>query len=116
MEKKLWINEVRPGIYLMDEAREATGYLVVGEERACMIDTMNGYNDLYAAARKLTDKPLTVINTHGHPDHIFGNIYFEEAFINPDDLELARMFVEEPEFQALCREKGREMPPFRIFL
>ena len=113
MEKELFIREIRPGIYLMDEAHEATGYLVTGEERACVIDTMNGYNDLYSAVRKLTDKPLTVVNTHGHPDHIFGNIYFEEACIDPRDLPLASGFAEDPEFLKLCREKNASMPPFR---
>ncbi len=116
MDKELFIREVRPGIWLMDEAHEATGYLVVGTERACVIDTMNGYNDLYQAVRKITDKPLTVVNTHGHPDHIFGNIYFEEARIHPADLELASQFTEDPEFLDLCREKGRTMPPFRDIL
>ena len=33
--------------------------------------------------------------------------------MNPADAALARSFVEEPEFLAFCREKGREMPPFR---
>ena len=114
MEKKeLFIREVRPGIWLMDEAHEATGYLVAGTERACMIDTMNGYNNLYEAVRRLTDKPVTVVNTHGHPDHIFGNIYFKEAYMNPEDGELARTFTEDPEFLALCRRKGQVMPPFR---
>ena len=113
MEKELFIREVRPGIYLMDEAHEATGYLVVGDERACVIDTMNGYNDLDEAVRKITDKPVTVVNTHGHPDHIFGNMYFREAYMNPEDLPLARQFTEDPEFLAFCREKGRTMPPFR---
>ena len=90
-EKKLFIKEVMPGIFLMDEAHEATGYLVVGHERACVIDTMNGYNDLYQAVRELTDKPLTVVNTHGHPDHIFGNMFFQDAYLHPADRELARM-------------------------
>ena len=113
MEKELFIKEIRPGVYLMDEAHEATGYLVVGEERACVIDTMNGYNNLQEAVRKLTDKPVTVINTHGHPDHVFGNVYFGEAFLNPDDLALARMFTESPEFLEQCRKNHVSMPPFR---
>lgn len=113
MEKELYISQVRPGIFLMDEAHEATGYLVVGRDRACVIDTMNGYNDLYQAVRKLTDKPLVVVNTHGHPDHIFGNIYFDEAYMNPEDGELASQFVKEPEFVEFCQEKGLSMPPFR---
>ena len=116
MEKELYIREVRPGIYLMDEAHEATGYLVIGEARACVIDTMNGYNDLYQAVRKLTDKPLVVVNTHGHPDHIFGNIYFDGAYLHPADAELARSFVENEEFAAFCREKGATMPPFTDIL
>lgn len=116
MEKELWIREVRPRVYLMDEAHEATGYLVVGRDRACVIDTMNGYHDLYRAVRSITDKPVTVVNTHGHPDHIFGNLYFEEAFLHPADGPLALSFVRDPEFLAFCREKGRSMPPFRDIL
>ena len=104
-EKKLFIKEVMPNIFLMDEAHEATGYLVVGNERACVIDTMNGYNDLYQAVRELTDKPLTVVNTHGHPDHIFGNMFFQEAYLHPADRELARMFVEDPEYQKMLEER-----------
>ncbi len=113
MEKELFIKEVRPGIFLMDEAHEATGYLVIGRERACVIDTMNGYSDLCAAVRRHTDKPLIVVNTHGHPDHIFGNVYFDEAYIHPDDAELARQFANDPQFVEICRKCGLAMPPFR---
>ena len=112
-EKKLFIKEVMPGIFLMDEAHEATGYLVVGNERACVIDTMNGYNDLYQAVRKLTDKPLTVVNTHGHPDHIFGNMFFDEAYMHPADRELARMFTEDPGYLKMLEERKATFPPFR---
>ena len=113
MEKELFMKEVRPGIWLMDEAHEATGYLVAGQDKACVIDTMNGYTDLYSAVREITDRPLVVVNTHGHPDHIFGNVYFEEAYMNPRDGALARSFTENPEFLDLCRENGLKMPPFR---
>ena len=112
MDKPLYIKEMCPGVYLMDEAHEATGYLVVGREKACVIDTMNGYNDLNRAVREITDKPVFVINTHGHPDHIFGNIYFSQAYLHPADLELARMFAEEPEFVRICEENHFSMPPF----
>ncbi len=114
MEKKeLFVKEMRPGLYLMDEAHEATGYIVVGSERVCVIDTMMGYNDLYQVVRGITDKPVIVVNTHGHPDHIFGNVYFEEAYLHPADNELAAMFVKEPEFVKACREHDLHMPPFK---
>ncbi|MBR6100958.1 MAG: MBL fold metallo-hydrolase [Ruminococcus sp.] len=112
MEKKLYIKEMRKGVYLMDEAHESTGYLIIGDESACVIDTMNGYNDVYKAVRSLTDKPLTVVNTHGHPDHIFGNVYFDKALIHPADLPLAKMFTEDPEFLKDCEARGLKMPPF----
>lgn len=117
MEHELYIKEVRPGIYLLDEGHEATGYLVVGDEKACVIDTMNGWNDLSAAVRKLTDKPLVLVNTHGHPDHILGNIYFDKevecAYIEPRDRELAMSFFEDiPEVKEMCRRSGHSIPPF----
>ena len=115
-DKKLFIKEVIPGIYLMDEAHEATGYLVVGKERACVIDTMNGYNDLYQAVREITDKPLMVVNTHGHPDHIFGNMFFQEAYLHPADRGLAQMFVEDPEYRAMLEERKTTFPPFKDIL
>lgn len=115
-EKKLFIKEVMPGIFLMDEAHEATGYLVVGEKRACVIDTMNGYNDLYRAVREITDKPLTVVNTHGHPDHIYGNMFFREAYLHPADRELARTFAEDPEYRKMVEERKAAFPPFRDIL
>ena len=114
MEKELYIKQLAPYLYLMDEAHEATGYLVIGEEKACVIDTMMGYNDLNKAVRGITDKPVTVVNTHGHPDHIFGNIYFEEAaYMHPADNELAESFLTEPEFVEILREKGLKTPSFR---
>ena len=112
MEKELYIKEICPGIFLMDEAHEATGYLVVGNEKACVIDTMNGFNDLNRVVRRITDKPVIVINTHGHPDHIYGNVYFENAFLHPADLPLAAGFAGDPEFASFCREKHLTMPPF----
>lgn len=113
MEKELYIKEMCQGIYLMDEAHEATGFLVIGSEKACVIDTMMGYNDLYKAVRKLTDKPLIVINTHGHPDHIFGNVYFDSAYIHPEDLALAESFSSAPEFEEYFGKNGLHMPPFK---
>ena len=112
MDKDLRIKEMAPGVWLMDEGRMATGYLVVGEERACMIDTMNGLNDLNRAVREITDKPVFVVNTHGHPDHIFGNLYFDRAYLHPADHALARSFIEDPAFAAFCAEKRLRMPPF----
>ena len=108
----LYIKEMRPGVYLLDENHDATGYLVVGEDRACLIDTMNGVTDLGAAVRKITDKPVMLINTHGHPDHIYGNVYFDNAHINLKDLEIAESFIGEPAMVKRCEEQNFVFPVF----
>ena len=35
-KKELFVRQMTPEIYLMDEAHEATGYLVIGQEKACV--------------------------------------------------------------------------------
>lgn len=110
---ELFVKQLTPDIYLMDEGHMASGYFVIGEEKVCVIDTMNGLNDLKKAVRKVTDKPIVVVNTHGHPDHIFGNLYFDEAYLDPKDFELAESFTKLPEFITETEKYGLKMPPFK---
>lgn len=52
-------------------------YLALGAEKALLIDTGFGLSDLKAYVETLTDLPLTVLNTHVHPDHSGGNGQFD---------------------------------------
>ena len=62
-------------------------YLVVGSERAALIDTGMGIGDLLGTVREITEKPVAVYNTHAHMDHMGGNGQFSEIYMHP--LEVA---------------------------
>ena len=90
MFNRIKTEKINDHIWLMNDADEGTGYLVTGSRSALVIDTMNGYENVKQLAETLTGLPLTVVNTHGHPDHIYGDAYFEEVYMHPDDHALAK--------------------------
>ena len=87
--EKFYIKKYSDRLYGLDEDHKSAGFLVIGDERACMIDTMFGKEYSFEDIRKLTDKEIIVINTHGHADHVLGNIHFEKAYIHKADQKIA---------------------------
>ncbi len=64
-------------IYEPGQFEEVVSYLILGEERALLFDTGLGIGDIHGVATTLTDKPVVVLNSHSHYDHIGGNYQFE---------------------------------------
>lgn len=86
-----WFNVKESGdhIWLIDDHGAANIWLVEGNDSALIIDTGMGSADLLAQVRKLTGKPLIVVNTHGHPDHVGADYQFQTVYIHPADLKMA---------------------------
>ena len=55
-EKELFVTELKPYLFLLDEAHEATGYVVVGDEKELFANLKE------AVANIDTDTALTVID------------------------------------------------------
>lgn len=79
------------GYYRIGSPEAVFCYVIVGKEKAMLIDTGYAYGNLKQAVRSITDKPLYIVNTHGHVDHVSGNAQFEEkVYIHKKDMELCR--------------------------
>jgi glyoxylase-like metal-dependent hydrolase (beta-lactamase superfamily II) len=79
-------------------------YLILGTEKALLVDTGMGIGSLKQAVSQVTDLPVIVVNTHCHPDHAGGNAEFDPALINPADLDVfERMATKEFRIQDVSR-------------
>lgn len=79
--------EVLPGVHHIMDCMGVCMTLVTGRERALLVDTGYGIEDVAAYVRTFTQLPLTVIITHGHHDHALGARWFEETLMFPEDQE-----------------------------
>jgi hydroxyacylglutathione hydrolase len=82
--------EVGDMTWAIDDQGGDVMYLVAGQERCLLIDTGWGVGDLPALAASLSPLPLTVVNTHGHPDHVLGNGQFAQVYVHAADEAAAR--------------------------
>ena len=85
------IEQVEPWLYCFRDPLEdfpLNSYLLIGREKALLFDTCYGISSLKTAIGKITDKPLTVVLSHGHIDHANGAFDFSSAWIHEADLEV----------------------------
>lgn len=102
-------------------------YLVVGTERAVLIDTGMGLGKLRETIAGITPLPVSVYNTHAHIDHAAGNNEFERVFMHPlefagarDDFAVPRRleFIElkcmyDPDAEPLLEYAREHIAPYR---
>ena len=66
------VTEIGEKIYCILDAGNSSFYVVEGEEKAAVIDTgITAGTKILPVIRELTDKPLLLVITHAHPDHMY---------------------------------------------
>jgi glyoxylase-like metal-dependent hydrolase (beta-lactamase superfamily II) len=91
---------------------DVKSFLVAGDDLALLIDTGMGFADIRAVVERYTDKPVLLVNSHGHLDHIGDNWRFERRWAHPGDLERIREGVPNERLQHfLAPEAFSQNPP-----
>lgn len=77
------------GIWAIDEGW-VRSFLVVGRERALLVDTGSGEADVMELVRSVTDLPVTLIHSHADGDHTGGDGPFDQVTLHRAELESYR--------------------------
>ena len=88
MTSEFTITTLHPRVLQIGNTAGDCCTLVLGDTHALLFDTMRGIGDLKAQVSSLTDLPLIVVNSHGHFDHMGGNVQFEKVYMDPKDFQI----------------------------
>ena len=77
-------------------------YLLVGTEKALLIDSGYGMNNLKEITQAITDKEVICVCTHGHLDHVLGAYQFEKAYLHSKDNEVYQMHTNSDRLRKMC--------------
>lgn len=80
---------IGPETYFINEFGADSIYVVIGTQRALVIDSGSGFMDLKATVEGLTKLPYDVVITHSHPDHAGGAGLVDSVYIHPADAPAA---------------------------
>lgn len=84
------IKKYSDNLYQFQDKLGVLATLVIGDNKALLFDTCYGIGDLPSEVKKITDKELIVVASHGHMDHTAGNYQFDKVLIHKNDIELCK--------------------------
>lgn len=77
------VYRVAPGVFAIYEphqAEEVISYLIAGHKQALLFDTGMGIANIRNVVSRLTSRPIVVLNSHTHDDHVGDNWRFPWVF------------------------------------
>ncbi len=85
------IQKISSGVYAIDQEM-VRSFLIVGAQRAMLLDTGAEECDILGLIRSVTQLPLVVLHTHGDGDHTANDSKFTDIYAHPDDFPIIRRF------------------------
>ena len=86
-------DRVLPDVCHIRDALDVCVTLITGRERALLVDTGYGLEDLGAFIGSLTDLPYDVLLTHGHHDHALGSRFFPRVLALAGEEDVFRTYT-----------------------
>lgn len=78
------VEKIDSDTYVISEYKhweETHCYLLIGDEKALLIDTGLGVSNIKTVVDKITELPLEIVSTHVHWDHIGGHKFFRDIAV-----------------------------------
>ncbi len=100
IDEKFYSVEIMNGIYLISSAQTGptddpkslapgkpttNSYLVIGDEKAILFDLAVNEPGISDYLKTITKKPVDLVLSHGHPDHIYHVNDFDDLWMHPAD-------------------------------
>jgi len=101
--------EALPGVWHIGDGMGVYMTLLVGGERALLVDCGYGLEDVHAFVRTITSLPLQVVLTHAHHDHALGARWFESVHLHEADMPYWEVYtspVQRSRVQQQAQAKG----------
>ena len=84
--KNYTIEELDTGLFAINDEKSDSMYLIVGTEKALLIDTCMMEEDILPMLRTITDKPIELALTHAHIDHMYHSNEFQTVYLHEKDI------------------------------
>lgn len=88
------VYELLENVYHIVDPTDVAATLIVGEDKALLVDTCSGVCDLKSTVEELCDREVMVVNTHSHLDHSGGDYQFDKVYMNSVELDNAMKYLD----------------------
>lgn len=79
------VEQLQDHVWGFEDAMKNSFYLIEGSEQALVIDTGMSKEAIVPLLRQFTSKPLALLLTHAHIDHMFHCDEFSKVYIHADE-------------------------------